>query len=43
MIRKIDKKYCVLSKDGKRKFGCFKTRANAVRRLQQVEYFKNRK
>lgn len=35
--------YCVTSEDGSRNFGCFATRAEAERRLGQVESFKDEK
>lgn len=35
--------YCVVSEDGSQNFGCFATRAAAVRRLGQVESFKDEK
>lgn len=33
--------WCVKSKDGKKSLGCYKTKGEAVKRLQQVEYFKS--
>ncbi len=42
MIRKEGSKYVVRSKSGKR-LGSYRTRAAAVRRLRQVEYFKHKK
>ena len=42
MIRKIHSGYRVVSKSGKN-LGESKTRAGAVKRLKQVEYFKHRK
>ncbi len=38
-----DKPYCVYSEDGKRNFGCYKTREGAERRLKQLEMFKHMK
>ncbi len=35
-------KYCVLSQDGSRSFGCFKTKEEAQKRLAQVEGFKRK-
>ena len=35
------KEWCVYSKKGDRKFGCYPSREKAVKRLGQVEYFKN--
>jgi hypothetical protein len=45
-IAKIVKKgdqWCVVSEDGTKNLGCSKTREGAVKRLQQVEYFKHTK
>lgn len=42
-IRKVGSQYCVFSKDGSRKFGCFKSREAAEKRLQQIEHFKKSK
>ena len=36
------KPYCVHSKDGKKKFGCYKTRKEAETRLRQIEFFKHK-
>lgn len=41
MIRKVGSQYCVFSKDGTKKLGCYPTEAGAKKRLQQVEYFKH--
>jgi flavin-binding protein dodecin len=41
-IKKMDSKWCVLSRKGK-KLGCYKTKGEAVKRLRQVEYFKKHK
>ena len=43
MIRKEDGQYCVFSEDGTKKFGCYPSRQQAVKRLQQIEYFKHAK
>ena|SRR3989338_2624925 len=40
--RKIQGKYVVLSKISGRRFGAYATRAEAKKRLQQVEFFKRR-
>lgn len=40
MIVERDGEFCVVSKDGKRSFGCYATKAAAEDRLGQVEYFK---
>ena len=41
MIKKEGDEYCVFSKDGTKKLGCFPSRKQAVKRLQQIEYFKH--
>ena len=44
MIRKTSKGYQVKSEDGKKNLGGpYKTKAEAEKRLKQVEYFKHRK
>lgn len=43
MIRKARGGYVVLSEKGKNLGGPYKTRAEAVKRLRQVEFFKHRK
>jgi hypothetical protein len=44
MIRKVKNGYKVLSEDGKKNLGGpYKTRAEAQKRLRQVEFFKHRK
>lgn len=44
MIRKVKDGYKVLSEDGKKNLGGpYKTKAEAEKRLRQVEYFKHRK
>lgn len=43
MIKKEGSQYCVFSKDGTKKLGCFPSRKQAVKRLQQIEYFKHAK
>jgi len=40
-IRKQGDKYTVYSKDGKRKFGTYTSRAQAEKRLRQIEMFKH--
>ena len=42
IIRRVGDKFCVFSHDGKN-LGCSNTREGAVKRLQQVEYFKHQK
>jgi len=42
MIKKIKGKYVVLSKTTGRRFGAYATRAEAKKRLRQVEFFKRR-
>ena len=41
MIKKIGSKYVVLSETTGRKFGTYKTKAEASKRLQQIEFFKH--
>lgn len=43
MIIKKGGKYVVVSEKTGRSFGSYKTKAEAVKRLQQVEYFKHKK
>lgn len=43
MIKKTSSGYKVLSEKGKNLGGPYKTRAQAERRLRQVEFFKHRK
>jgi hypothetical protein len=43
MIRKIGSKYVVVSETTGRRFGTYDTRAEAERRLRQVEFFKHLK
>jgi len=43
MIRKTSKGYVVLSEKGKKLGGPYKTKAQAQKRLRQVEYFKHKK
>jgi hypothetical protein len=43
MIRKTAKGYEVRSEKGKNLGGPYRSRGEAVRRLKQVEYWKNRK
>jgi hypothetical protein len=41
MTRKIGGKYVVLSETTGRRFGTYDTRAEAERRLRQIEFFKH--
>jgi hypothetical protein len=41
MIKKIHGKYVVLSETTGRRFGTYDTRAEAERRLRQIEFFKH--
>ena len=41
MIKKIGGKYVVLSETTGRRFGTYDTKAEAMRRLQQMEMFKH--
>lgn len=42
MIKKTNKGYQVTSKNSGKNLGKFATRLEAIRRLQQVEYFKRK-
>jgi len=42
LIRKISGKYVVLSEKTGRRFGSYRTLAEAKKRLGQMEYFKHR-
>lgn len=43
VIRKKGDKYCLFSKKTKRNLGCYPTRAGAMKREKQVQYFKHLK
>ena len=43
MIKKIKGKYVVLSETTGRKFGTYKTKKEAEKRLRQIEFFKHLK
>jgi hypothetical protein len=43
MIKKIGKKYVVLSEKTGRRFGSYDSKAAAEKRLRQVEFFKHAK
>ncbi|HET7876918.1 MAG TPA: hypothetical protein VFN71_15450 [Methylomirabilota bacterium] len=43
MIKKIGKKYVVLSESTGRRFGTYDTKAEAQKRLRQIEFFKHLK
>ena len=43
VVVKKGKKWCVYSKDRTRNLGCSTTKGGAIRRLQQVEFFKHQK
>jgi len=43
MIKKIKGKYVVLSETTGRKFGTYKTKKEAEKRLKQIEFFKHLK
>lgn len=43
MIKKIKGKYVVLSEKTGRKFGMYKTKKEAKKRLRQIEFFKHLK
>jgi hypothetical protein len=42
-IKKVGSQYCVFSKDGTKKFGCFPSEGAAKKRLSQIEHFKKSK
>lgn len=42
MIRKKGQRYEVRSKDGRKKLGSYRSKADAKARLRQVEYFQRR-
>jgi len=41
MIKKVDGKYAVLSEKTGRRFGTYATKAEAEKRLRQIEVFKH--
>jgi len=43
MIKKVNGRYVVLSETMGRRFGTYDTRAEAERRLRQIEFFKHLK
>jgi hypothetical protein len=43
MIKKVSRGYMVISKKGKNLGGPYKTKAEAQKRLRQVEFFKRKK
>ena len=43
MIKKVKNKYVVVSEKTGRSFGTYSTKAEAERRLRQVEFFKHAK
>ena len=43
MIRKRGNKYILFSKSGKKKLGTFTSRAKALTRERQIQYFKRKK
>ena len=43
MIKKIKDKYVVLSEKTGRKFGTYKTKKEAEKRLRQIDFFKHLK
>jgi hypothetical protein len=42
MIRKVGNKYVLYSHDGSKVLGTFASRAEALKREQQINYFKSR-
>jgi len=43
MIKKEGSQWVLYSKDGSKKLGSFKTKAAALKREKQINYFKNKK
>ena len=43
MIKKSGSKYNLYSKSGKKKLGSFKTKAGAMKRERQINYYKKKK
>lgn len=43
VIRKTSQGYQLRSKDGSKNLGTYKTKAGAIKREKQVQYFKNKK
>lgn len=41
-IEKIGDEWVVLSHDRKKRLGSYKTKEDAIKRLRQIEYFKNK-
>lgn len=41
VVKRVGSQWCVFSKKGKR-LGCYSSRKQAVKRLQQIEYHKNK-
>lgn len=41
VIRKVGEKYCIFSKDGDKRLGCYTSKEAALKRLRQIEYFKH--
>jgi hypothetical protein len=42
MIRHQNNKWVVLSEDGSKELGSYETKQEAMKRLQQIEYFKHK-
>ena len=43
MIKKSGSKYVLYSKDGSKKLGTFDSKKDAIKREQQINYFKHKK
>ncbi len=43
MIKKVGKKFVLMSKDGKKRLGEFSSRKAAQKRERQIQFFKNKK
>lgn len=40
-IKRVDGQYVIMSKDGSKRLGKYPTKSAALKRLRQIEYFKN--
>ena len=42
IIRKVGSQFCIFSESGNKRLGCYKTKEAAIKRLKQIEFFKNK-
>jgi hypothetical protein len=42
MIKKINHQFIIMSASGKKRLGSYPTKAQALHRLRQIEWFKNK-